>query len=100
MERVAEAAAAKLHAIEPPGFLPRETELRARSAPDLTGLPRPRPRSSRSSATSTGSASRTPRSSSACAGCVGHLPAPAPASIVHGDFRLSNLIVAEDGRPR
>ena len=25
------------------------------------------------------------------------LPAPAPPSIVHGDFRLSNLVVAEDG---
>ena len=28
-----------------------------------------------------------------------HLPAPAPPAIVHGDFRLSNLVVAEDGGP-
>ena len=28
-----------------------------------------------------------------------NLPAPAPPAIVHGDFRLSNLVVAEDGRP-
>ena len=28
-----------------------------------------------------------------------HPPPAAPPSIVHGDFRLSNLVVAEDGRP-
>ena len=95
--RVAEAAA-RLHAIEPPDFLPARARAGGRGARPRR-LRRPRPRSTRSSATSTGSASRIPRSSSACAGCASHPRAGAPPSIVHGDFRLSNLVVAEDGRP-
>jgi aminoglycoside phosphotransferase (APT) family kinase protein len=97
--RVAQAAA-RLHTIEPPAFLPLEPELESHaSGPDLSGLAaaeaavvvlerhldrigRPHP------AIELGL--RWLRR---------NLPAPAPASVVHGDFRLSNLIVAEDGAP-
>ena len=40
-----------------------------------------------------------PRDRARPALAAGNLPAPPPPSIVHGDFRLSNLVVAEDGRP-
>ena len=94
--RVAEAAA-RLHAIEPPGFLPREPELEGDGAgADLArAAPRPRPPSSCSSATSTASASRTPRSSSACAGCAGQ-----PARAGAARDRARRLPALQPGRRR
>ena len=49
------------------------------------------------SASWTKSASPCPRSSWGCAGCAPILPRPAEPRLVHGDFRLGNFIVDEDG---
>ncbi|MEA2310940.1 MAG: hypothetical protein QOE28_908 [Solirubrobacteraceae bacterium] len=96
VERVA-GAAARLHAIEPPGFLPRAMEL-AGPPPD-------------SPVTATDAAIATVERCLDQAGephpavelglrwLRANAPAPAPVSIVHGDLRLSNLVVAEDGSP-
>ena len=93
--RVAQAAA-RLHGIEPPDFLPRALELDGEASVE-------------------GAAAETAIATlERCLDVVGEphpaielglrwlrreMPAPAPTSIVHGDLRMSNLVVALDGRP-
>jgi aminoglycoside phosphotransferase (APT) family kinase protein len=97
--RVAEAAA-RLHAIDPPPYLPLEPDMEGgATAPDLAGLPP----AEAAVATLERHLDRLREPHPAIE--LGlrwlrlHTPPPAPRAIVHGDFRLSNLVVAEDGRP-
>lgn len=99
VERAA-AAAARLHAIAPPAFLPHEPELEgAATGPDLAAVP------AAEAAVVTLERALDRLGEPHPAVELGlrwlrlHAPAAAPPSIVHGDFRLSNLVVAEDGRP-
>lgn len=93
--RVAQAAA-RLHAIEAPDFLPSVTELDGDA-----------PAAGQAAQTAVATVER-------CLDRVGEphpalelglrwlrreLPPPAPRSIVHGDLRLSNLVVRPDGQP-
>jgi aminoglycoside phosphotransferase (APT) family kinase protein len=90
------AAAARLHGIEPPDFLPDAMELDGPAPADTSAA---------------GSAVATLEQ---CLDRVGephpaielglrwlrvNSPLPAPRSIVHGDLRLSNLIVGQEGQP-
>ncbi len=93
--RVAEAAA-RLHAIEPPPGLPREPEFeQGGTASELDRLP--------AVAVLERHLDRLGEPHPALELGLRWLrlrpPPAAPPSIVHGDFRLSNLVVAEDGRP-
>jgi aminoglycoside phosphotransferase (APT) family kinase protein len=99
--RVAQAAA-RLHAIGPPDFLPHGLELDGDGGVD--GAP-------------AGGADAAEAAIATLERCLDridephpaielglrwlrrNLPEPGPASIVHGDFRLSNLVVSEDGHP-
>ena len=96
MVRVA-GAAARLHAVAPPAFLPRAMVLDGVAA---EAGPHP---AEAAVATLEGCLDRLGESRPAIE--LGlrwlrrNLPAPAPASIVHGDFRLSNLVVSEAGDP-
>jgi len=97
--RVADAAA-RLHAIEPPPGLPLEPEMeQGETTSDLDGLP-------------AGEAAVVvlerhldrlgephPAVELGLRWLRLHPPTDAPPAIVHGDFRLSNLVVAEDGTP-
>jgi aminoglycoside phosphotransferase (APT) family kinase protein len=97
--RVAEAAA-RLHAIEPPAELPREPELEQGDAtPGLDGLSA----ADAAIATLERHLDRLGEPHPAIELGLRRLrlrpPPAAPPAIVHGDFRLSNLVVAEDGTP-
>lgn len=89
-------AAARLHALEPPDLLPRALELDGRGAADG-------PAAEAAVATLERCLDRIAEPHPAIE--LGlrwlrlHAPPPAPPSIVHGDLRLSNLVVADDGRP-
>ena len=97
--RVAEAAA-RLHAIEPPGFLPHEPELAGHgSGPDLSGLPAAEAAVVMLERHLDRIGEPHPAIEVGLRWLRLHPPAPAPPAIVHGDLRLSNLIVAEDGGP-
>ena len=97
--RVAEAAA-RLHAIEPPAFLPYEPELEGHgSGPDLSGLPAAEAAVVMLERHLDRIGEPHPAIELGLRWLRRHLPAPAPPALVHGDLRLSNLIVAEDGRP-
>jgi aminoglycoside phosphotransferase (APT) family kinase protein len=95
VSRVADAAA-RLHRIEPPDFLPRAMEL---DGPAPTG------RSAVDGAVATLEQSLDRVSEPHPAIEFGlrwlrlNAPAPARRSIVHGDLRLSNLVVSDDGQP-
>lgn len=95
--RVAEAAA-RLHAIEPPPGLPREPELDD-GAPDLAGLTAADAAVTALERHLDGLGEPHPALELGLRWLRLHPPPAAPPSIVHGDFRLSNLVVAEDGRP-
>jgi len=97
--RVAEAAA-RLHAIEPPAFLPYEPELEGHgSGPDLSGLAAAEAAVVVLERHLDRIGEPHPAIELGLRRLRRDLPAPAPPAIVHGDLRLSNLIVAEDGRP-
>jgi aminoglycoside phosphotransferase (APT) family kinase protein len=97
--RVAEAAA-RLHAIEPPAFLPYEPELEGHgSGPDLSGLAAPEAAVVMLERHLDRIGEPHPAIEVGLRWLRRHLPAPAPPAIVHGDLRLSNLIVADDGQP-
>ena len=49
---------------------------------------------------STRSAIRIPRSNSCATGSIDHRPAPSAPTVVHGDFRLGNVIVGDHGPER
>ena len=96
--RVAEAAA-RLHAIERPAFLPREPELEGHgSGPDESGLAAAEAAVVLLERLLDRIGEPHPAIEVGLRWLRLHLPAPAPPSIVHGDFRLSNLVVADDGR--
>ncbi len=94
--RVAEAAA-RLHAIEPPDFLPGGLELDGATAePSEAGA------AETAVMTLERCLDRTeephPSIELGLRWLRRNLPGPAPVSIVHGDFRLSNLVVSDEGR--
>jgi aminoglycoside phosphotransferase (APT) family kinase protein len=94
--RVAEAAA-RLHALEPPDFLPGGLELDGATAePSETGAAETAVRTLERSLDRTGEPH--PAIELGLRWLRANLPGPAPVSIVHGDFRLSNLVVSDEGR--
>jgi aminoglycoside phosphotransferase (APT) family kinase protein len=97
--RVAEAAA-RLHAIEPPPGLPLEPELeQAETATAPGGLSAAEVAVSALERHLDRLGEPHPALELGLRWLRLHPPPAAPPSIVHGDFRLSNLVVAEDGRP-
>ena len=97
--RVAEAAA-RLHAIEPPPDLPGEPEFEGgAAAADLAGLSAAEAAVVVLERYLDRIGEPHPAVELGLRWLRGNLPPPAPPAIVHGDFRLSNLVVAEDGRP-
>ncbi len=94
------AAAARLHAIEPPGFLPHEPELDGHgSGPALSGLAAAEAAVVMLERHLDRMGEPHPAIEVGLRWLRRNLPAPASTSIVHGDLRLSNLVVSEDGRP-
>jgi aminoglycoside phosphotransferase (APT) family kinase protein len=97
VERVAEAAA-RLHAIDPPNFLPRGMELDGAAA---------HPAGADAAEAAIITLERCldridephPAIELGLRWLRGNRPERAPAAIVHGDFRLSNLVVSEGGKP-
>jgi aminoglycoside phosphotransferase (APT) family kinase protein len=97
--RVAEAAA-RLHAIEPPGDLPDEPEFEGgASTTRLAGLSAAEAAIVVLEGYLDAIGEPHPAVELGLRWLRGNLPARAPAAIVHGDLRLSNLVVAEDGSP-
>jgi len=94
------AAAACLHAIDPPPELPREPEFEGGAAtPDLAGVPAAEAAIVVLERYLDRISEPHPAVELGLRWLRQNLPPPAPAAIVHVDLRLSNLVVAEDGTP-